>query len=235
MQTDFPEYWVIIPAAGVGSRFGKTFPKQYLKIGEKTVIEHTISLFLSLDWITKIVIVLSPDDTFFSQLPLYGHSKLVCVPGAEERMDSVLNALNHLETIVKKQDWILVHDAVRPCLHPKDLRSLVTDLQDDRVGGILATPVQDTLKYLDEKQNITHTVERTNLWQAQTPQMFRFELLINAYRHSKKLGLKLTDDASAVEQLAIHPKVVKSEHPNPKLTLARDLPFVRALLTSQEM
>lgn len=234
MPHETQDYWVVIPAAGMGSRFSSEIPKQYIKIHHKTVLEHTLSLFLPHNWIRKIVVTLSSDDLFFKQLPISHHPKVTCVIGGDSRQDSVSNALSYLKTVAQNEDWVLVHDAVRPCLHQKDLSSLLFHLKEENVGGILAAPVHDTIKFVVEKE-ITQTVNRENLWHALTPQMFRLGVLTEAYNQSKEFNAALTDDASAIEQIGLMPKVVRAQYPNPKLTYERDFAILSMLLTQKEI
>lgn len=225
--------WVIIPNAGNGQRFGEKLPKQYTCIQEKTVIEHTLSIFLEREDIHRIIVPLSEDDYYFEKLPLAQHPKVQTIQGGKTRAESVFNALLSLKSIAKPQEWVLVHDAVRPCLHERDLNALIEALQEDKVGGILATPVADTLK-LGENQHIQQTVSRTNLWHALTPQLFRYQPLLDALQLCKNKGLMVTDEASAIEEAGGCPKLVSASYPNPKLTFEKDLKLIALLLTLEQ-
>lgn len=212
--------WVVIPAAGIGQRYGDK-PKQYLQVINQTILEHTIEKFYAAK---KIVVALSEKDAFFSTLGCASHPKVQTVIGGATRAQSVTHALVALKDTACGEDWVIVHDAVRPCLATQDLNYLVLSLKDDPVGGILATPVKDTLKEVSD--NLFKTVSRENLWQAQTPQMFRYELLLKALAQS----LNVTDEAQAIEILGLKPQVVAAQYPNPKLTYAEDLPYIEWLL-----
>jgi 2-C-methyl-D-erythritol 4-phosphate cytidylyltransferase len=219
--------WAVIPAAGTGSRFsasnaGFSGMKQYACIGNATVLEHSVSALLRNADIEKIVIALHPEDTRARQLPLLQNEKICFVQGGAERSDSVRNALLFLCGLSQDQDWILVHDAARPCLLESDLQNLVDTLQDDPVGGILAVPVTDTLKKVDEG-NIVSTIDRSSIWQAQTPQMFRFGLLLESIQQAQQKQRKITDEAAAIEASGYTARVVSGSRSNIKITYPDDL------------
>jgi 2-C-methyl-D-erythritol 4-phosphate cytidylyltransferase len=226
-------FWVVIPAAGIGQRFGNKAPKQYLRLFDKTILEHSIELFVDLPHIKQIIIPLSEDDDYFFNLPYYQHEKIQVVKGENIRSGSVLNALLYLKEKADGQDWVLVHDAVRPCLHPHDRQTLFQSLCQDPIGGILATPVADTVKHVTQ-QEISHTVNRASLWLAQTPQMFRLQVLLEALSFCAKSQLTVTDEASAIEQFGFSPKIVEAYYPNPKLTYPRDLDMITALILAKQ-
>ncbi len=230
MKNEDAHYWVIIPGAGMGSRFAHHQPKQYVKVVEKTILEHSIDCFLSQPWVKKIIMVLAENDTVFSQLPIAQHPKIVRVPGGLQRHISVNNALTYLKNQAAPDDWVLVHDAVRPCLHAEDLLRLVQTVSHSPVGGILAMPAQDTLKLVVES-HIQHTIPRAQIWHAQTPQMFRLAPLIAAMQHCEQSGFTVTDEASAIEQSGHQPIVVEAHFPNPKLTTFKDLAYIEGLLS----
>jgi 2-C-methyl-D-erythritol 4-phosphate cytidylyltransferase len=225
-QSDF---WVVIPAAGSGQRYGNQLAKQYLVLQGKTILEHSIDLFIHKNGLHQIILPLAKDDSHFSRLPIANNRKVQVVVGGESRAESVWNGLKSLRSIAKPQDWVLVHDAVRPCLHQNDLHLLMKSVQDDQVGGILATPVADTIKSIS-CNNILHTVPRDNLCQALTPQMFRYGILFDALQYCLENKIAVTDESSSVEHSGLKPKVVFAQYPNPKLTLARDLSMVAHLL-----
>jgi 2-C-methyl-D-erythritol 4-phosphate cytidylyltransferase len=224
-------YWIIIPAAGCGTRFDQQLPKQYYLLGKKTVLEHTVDIFLSRSWVDKIIIALSPEDTYFQQLSMASHPKVKTVWGDQSRSGSVAKAITYIQKIAQPHDWVLTHDAVRPCLHLSDLEALRSHLYEDECGGLLATPVTDTLKYAQTA--VAHTVSRENLWHALTPQMFRLGVLAQAI-HQVGLSTIVTDEAQMVEQCGYHPKIVAAKHPNPKITYAGDLPYISLLLQKQQ-
>ncbi|MBI2790758.1 MAG: 2-C-methyl-D-erythritol 4-phosphate cytidylyltransferase [Gammaproteobacteria bacterium] len=222
-------FWVVIPAAGSGQRYGNQLAKQYLMLHGKTILEHSIDLFIHKKGLYKVILALAKDDPHFSNLSIANHRKVQVVVGGESRAESVLNGLKGLQSIAKPLDWVLVHDAVRPCLHQNDLHLLMQSVQDDHVGGILATPVADTIKSLSSN-SILHTVPRDNLCHALTPQMFRYGILFDALQHCLENKIAVTDESSSVEHIGLKPKVVFAQYPNPKLTLARDLSMIAHLL-----
>ncbi|MDO4997284.1 MAG: 2-C-methyl-D-erythritol 4-phosphate cytidylyltransferase [Neisseria sp.] len=223
----------LIPAAGVGSRFGSNMPKQYIEIAGQTVLSHTVNIFLNNAEIDLIAIVVSPEDnqvqTALSK-PL--HPKVVILPcGGETRAESVRNGVDALlnQQLAAETDWILVHDAARCCLPPAVLQRLLnesTQNETEQTGAILAIPVADTLKRATG-EHIAQTVSRQDLWQAQTPQMFAAHLLQTALNGDLN---DITDEASAVEKLGIAPKLVLGDVRNIKLTQAQDADLVRLLL-----
>ncbi len=226
--------WVIIPAAGSGQRFGESVAKQYIMLGDKTILEHSMSPFLRNNAVTHIMVALSEEDSTFKQLPVAKHSKVQTVIGGQSRSESVFNALTALKHKANPQDWILVHDGARPCLHDEDLNALITTLMDEKVGGILAMPVADTLKFAQNNM-IEKTVSRAHLWHALTPQMFRYQVLLNALSDCLDNQIEITDEASAIEQAGYHPKMVKAQYPNPKLTHPSDRQLIALLLQQYQL
>ncbi len=222
-------FWIILPAAGLGQRFNQTLPKQYTRIFNKTVLEHTIDLFLPQSWVEGIVVALSEEDQQFVTLPYDSTPKIKTVQGGASRAQSVENALHYLKSKAKGSDWVLVHDAVRPCLHEADLHHLLETLMTDEVGGILCSAVQDSLKWV-ENHTIKQTLSREQCWRALTPQMFRLDILLQALIHCRQQGIQVTDESQALEELGYHPKIVPAAYPNPKLTLASDKAYIELLL-----
>ena len=223
----------LIPAAGVGERFGAGKPKQYVEIAGKTVLQHTLEIFLHHAEIDGVVVVLSPHDAFF---PTLLHDKLTVLRcGGATRAESVRNGLQALleQGLADEADVILVHDAARCCLPPAALSRLLHEAGERAEGGILAIPVADTLKRAASTGQIEATVARAGLWQAQTPQLFRAGLLQQALSVSD-LSV-VTDEASAVEQLGIQPWLVLGDIRNLKLTLPQDEELVRLLLEKESV
>lgn len=167
-------------------------------------------------------------------LPRSLRERITTVPGGTERMHSVLNALRALEGRAIEQDWVLVHDAVRPCVRRADLEHLMTVLANEPAGGLLGIPVRDTLKRADATGQVLATLERTNLWQAATPQMFRYGPLLEALTAAVRAGLVLTDEAAAVERLGMPVKLVQGQSDNIKVTWPEDLQLADALLRARE-
>ena len=176
-----PRCWAVIPAAGSGRRMGTEAPKQYLKLAGATVLEHSLKPFLDHPRIEGVVVVLAADDSSWETLACAGHSAIVRARGGKKRADSVLNGLEALSSRAHAADWVLVHDAARPCLAREDLDRLIGGLYDDSVGGLLAVPLGDTLKRSDAAAEVVvGTLARDGLWRAQTPQMFRYGILRRA-------------------------------------------------------
>jgi 2-C-methyl-D-erythritol 4-phosphate cytidylyltransferase len=225
-----PRFHVIIPAAGSGSRMGADAPKQYLRLNGKSLIQHVIKVFDQATKINSIHIVLSEGDTHWrsTYLNLSGKAQ-VHHCGGETRAMSVLNGLHAIASQVDEDDWILVHDAARPGLSNVLLSQLINSLENDAVGGLLALPLADTLKRADSEQCITATMPRTDLWQAQTPQMFRYGTLKTALTDFKGAA---TDEAEAIEAMGLKPKLVNGELRNLKVTYPQDLAVLSALLNS---
>jgi 2-C-methyl-D-erythritol 4-phosphate cytidylyltransferase len=215
-----PRYFALIPAAGVGSRMGAGSPKQYLKIGGKPMLRHTLDAFLSSDLIAHTFVVVSLEDPYIESVaPNHGVTILRC--GGASRMESVRNGLAALASILSDQDWVLVHDAARPGLTAELIAKLVTGTGDHPAGGLLALPVVDTVKRCIEGE-ACGTVPRNNLWLAQTPQMFPYKLLRQALAADTDPAT-ITDDASAVEALGLTPKLVEGHPRNLKVTMPDDI------------
>ena len=226
-------FYALIPAAGNGSRMGLKIPKQYQMLGGKPLIHYAVDVLCAHPQLEQVFVVLAPEDIYFKQYdwsvckgrlePLY------C--GGATRAASVLNGLVAIAGAVEPDDWVLVHDAARPCLTGPLVDRLLTGIADDEVGGLLALPVADTLKRADPSQRAIGTVARDELWQAQTPQMFRFGVLLEALRRAK-VG-SVTDEASAVEQLGLKPRLVMGSPSNLKVTWPDDVAFAINFLTTQ--
>lgn len=216
-------YWLVLAAAGSGRRLGAERPKQYLHLAGRSILEHSLDRLLILPAIQGGVVVLAPGDFHFAALNYETDKPLWLATGGAERCQSVLNGLRALEGRATKDDWILVHDAARPCVRRDDLERLVSELADDPVGGLLAVPVRDTLKRADAVDRILATEPREGLWQAQTPQMFRYGVLRRALQASLEAGRLVTDEAAAVEALGLKPRLIAGHYDNLKITTAEDL------------
>lgn len=215
--------WVIIPAAGVGKRMGSDTPKQYLSLNGKSIIEHTLNLFGDHKSISEIIVAISEGDEYWPSLNIDLSKPLHVAKGGTERCDSVLNGLKFLENKAADNDWVLVHDAARPCLRHEDLSLLLDTLDEHEVGGILAVPVKDTMKRSTDKNIIKETVVRENLWHALTPQMFRYGLLKSSLKSALDDNNVITDEASAIELAGYQPVLVEGHADNLKVTRAEDL------------
>ena len=225
-------FYALIPAAGAGSRFRGEMPKQYLPLAGRPMLWHAVKS-LSEAPVENVFVVLAPHDKLFAQLDWSAFAgklePLYC--GGETRRDTVYNGMVAATAAVDADDWVLVHDAARPCLPKQDLANLIRETGDDRIGGILALPVAETVKKAakDEAgvQRVSATEDRSQLWLAQTPQMFRFGLLMEAL---KKAKATVTDEASAVEQMGLRPRLVTGSRENIKITFPEDLKIAEAIL-----
>jgi 2-C-methyl-D-erythritol 4-phosphate cytidylyltransferase len=226
-MTQAPRYFALIPAAGVGARMGASSPKQYLKIGGKPMLRHTLDAFLSSELIAHTFVVVSPDDPFIDTVaPQHGVTILRC--GGASRMESVRNGLAVLANTLSGSDWVLVHDAARPGLTAELIEKLITATGDHPAGGLLALPVVDTVKRCIDGE-ACGTVPRNGLWLAQTPQMFHYQLLREALSAVKDPAA-ITDDASAVEALGLSPRLVEGHPRNLKVTLPDDIRIAEMFL-----
>jgi 2-C-methyl-D-erythritol 4-phosphate cytidylyltransferase len=223
------EFHALVPAAGFGARMGHELPKQYLPLAGQPMIAHALKTLCSSPEISTVFVVLAPDDKLFHTYDWsrFGDKLQPLFCGGERRSDTVLNGL--IASEMEPDDWVLVHDAARPCLTQAQLAALIAELRDDAVGGILAVPVADTLKRADDMGRIARTEDRAGLWQAQTPQMFRAGLLTQALQTSPQV----TDEATAIEALGLHPKLVPGEPANFKVTYPQDMLLAELLLTQQ--
>jgi 2-C-methyl-D-erythritol 4-phosphate cytidylyltransferase len=218
----------LIPAAGSGSRFGAAAPKQYLSLAGRPMLHHAVAALLADPRVGLVFVVLAPGDGGFRERDwsAFGERIAPLYCGGASRRDSVLNGLIAAASAVDPNDWILVHDAARPCLGKAELARLIDAAARDEVGGILAVPVADTLKRADEDRRILATELRDGLWQAQTPQMFRHGLLLRALRGAPLV----TDEAAAVEGLGYKPLLVEGSARNLKITFASDLAIAERFL-----
>ena len=227
-----PNNFALIPAAGYGARMGNQLPKQYLTLAGQPMIYHAIRTFCESSQIKRVFIVLSPQDPEWKKYDWSTFSDKLSVfhCGGETRAESVLNGLNAAagRFAIESSDWILVHDAARPLLTQSQLGQLIDELADDAVGGLLAVPVADTLKRSGPNARVLQTEPRENLWQAQTPQMFRYEMLLQALNNVAELSI--TDDASAIEAMGYHPKLVHNKSDNFKITYPQDLALAELIM-----
>lgn len=222
-----PPFWAVIPAAGIGSRMAADRPKQYLQLAGKSILEHTLGCFLDHPCLRGVVVSLAADDPYWPQLPCAGDPRILRVDGGRERADSVLNGLLGLcELGAGEQDWVLVHDAARPNLQRADLDRLLSELADDPVGGLLAVPVRDTLKRIGPDGRVQETVDRSVIWQAYTPQMFRLQALCDALNDALAAGVAITDEASALEWAGQAPRLIEGRADNLKITRPEDLDWL---------
>lgn len=246
--------WLVLPAAGIGSRMKADRPKQYLEMtvngSKKTVIEYTLDTVLAYSGIYKVVVVVTQGDPYWQEISqARGYDKdprILVVEGGSERCYSVLNALTAISAIeqqAKEQSnkekelaWVAVHDVARPCLSYADLDKLFSAVEDYPDGGILAAPVRDTMKRgLAPNTNgsrIDHTVEREQLWHALTPQMFPLKSLLNNLQSALAEGFEVTDEASAMEHAGAQPVLVNGRSDNLKITRPEDLKLAEFYLNN---
>ena len=222
-----PKLLGVIPAAGSGQRFSKTELKQYLNIAGQTVLEHSVNALYQLP-LENCVIAISANDTYASQIQ-YAHPVQFCI-GGKERMDSVFAALQHLHGFADKNDYVLVHDAARPCLHQSQIEAIASFCETGQDAAIIAVPVRDTLKKSKENQEIETTIDRSALWQAQTPQIIKYGVLYQALQHAIQNHFLVTDEASALEHLDIPVKLLEGRSDNIKITYPDDLDFATLIL-----
>ncbi|MGE8498455.1 MAG: 2-C-methyl-D-erythritol 4-phosphate cytidylyltransferase [Pseudomonas sp.] len=225
-----PPFWALIPAAGIGSRMRADRPKQYLELGGKSILEHTLGCFLDHPQLRGIVVSLAVDDPFWPSLACANDPRISRADGGRERADSVLNGLLRLTELgAGEQDWVLVHDAARPNLAQSDLDLLLAELVDDPVGGLLAVPARDTLKRAGADGRVRETVDRSVIWQAYTPQMFRLGMLHRALAEALVSDVVITDEASAVEWAGQSPRLIEGRADNLKVTRPEDLHYLERL------
>lgn len=225
--------WVVVPAAGVGKRMGSSVPKQYLELQGRTVIDHTIERLLLHPAVDGLYVAISEEDAYWQDTAFAGHPDLVTLAGGSERCYSVFNALSMLKSRASDDDWVLVHDAARPCVRRADIDHLVDMLNGHKVGGLLGMPVRDTMKRTDSADRVVETVERNHLWHAFTPQMFRLGVLYDAMKAALDAGFLVTDEASAIEWAGHRPIMVESHADNLKITRPEDLPLAAYYLERQ--
>ena len=224
--------WAVVPAAGRGTRFGGDMPKQYLSIAGRPMIEHSLRALLGHPDVDGVMVALAPDDPWWGGWRYLENKPIYTCIGGAERADSVLAALQALPATVSEDQWILVHDAARPCLRGVDLTRLLAIGQADPVGAILAAPVRDTLKRAEEgeDQRIACTEPRERLWRALTPQLFRRGGLIRALQAAMRGGRPVTDEAMAMEAIGLKPRLVEGADDNIKVTTPADVALAESIL-----
>ncbi len=228
MSHRLPTFWAVIPAAGVGARMAADRPKQYLQLGGRTILEHSLGCFLNHPNLKGLVVSLAADDPYWPSLACATDPRIQRADGGSERSGSVLNALLQLNALgASDDDWVLVHDAARPNLSRDDLDKLLAELADDPVGGLLAVPARDTLKRVDKQGRVVETVDRSLIWQAYTPQMFRLGALHRALADSLVADAVITDEASAMEWSGQAPRLIEGRSDNIKVTRPEDLEWLR--------
>jgi 2-C-methyl-D-erythritol 4-phosphate cytidylyltransferase len=224
-------YFLIVPASGVGTRMGSSTPKQYLRLENGlTIIDQCLKTLLEIKLISGFVVALSSTDSFFQSSHFYNHSKILAIAeGGKERFNSVLSALNSLNKTAQPNDWVLVHDSVRPCIIKSDIEKLIREVSNDSIGGILATSAIDTVKEKNASGSIK-TIDRKKLYMAQTPQMFRFGILKEAIESAIRMGGRITDESEAIEKLGHSVKIIGGSSSNIKITTKDDIDLANYFL-----
>jgi len=230
------QFIVVVPAAGIGKRMLASCPKQYLTIDNQTILSHTINRLLSHKNIAKVVLAISDVDAYFAQTTLVDNPNIIRVSGGKERVDSVLNGLQ----VINDKEWVLVHDAARPCVTHDDIDKLIKQCLASNSGGILAAPVVDTMKLAinnnaNEATQVSKTIDRSSLWHAFTPQMFKTKELKQAIEEAQKKGLLITDESSAIESVGLPCLLVSGRRDNIKITRPEDLVLADFYLKQQQI
>lgn len=215
-------FWCVVPAAGHGARFGSEVPKQYISFAGKPLLMHTLERLTAQPEIIGLVVVIAPDDTYWPGYTELANKPILVAMGADKRADSVLAGLDALPFEVAVDDFVLVHDAARPCVRAADVTRLIEEVCCDS-GGLLATPLRDTLKCADINQCVISTESREMRWRALTPQLFRRGELTEALVHAKNANIQITDEAMALEQIGKRPRLVEGSEDNIKITTRADL------------
>lgn len=234
MNPHSSRYWAVVPAAGIGTRLGADRPKQYLPLGGKPILAHTIDRLRQHPRLSGVVVVVSAEDQFWPRLSLApAKSRLMVTLGGAQRCQSVLNGLLFLQACADAEDWVLVHDAARPLLRRGDVDALIDQLASHPSGGLLGIPVSDTIKRAAVGSDVQETVDRSQLWRAFTPQMFRLGMLTTALQRSLAAGEFVTDEAQAMERAGHRPKMVEGHGDNIKITRPEDLALAAYYLDQQ--
>ena len=233
-ESSAPRLWALIPCAGTGTRAGTALPKQYQRVAGQQMVMHTLAAFAATPGIDNIVVVVAPGDGFFDDLSAtlaaFNATVRVAYCGGNTRAESVFNGLNYVLTLAgRPEDWVLVHDAARCLITPAQITSLIDACQGDEVGGLLAHRLADTLKS-EVSARVAGTVDRSDKWLAQTPQMFRIGALQAALG---EVGMAVTDESSAMEVMGLKPKLVPGSAQNFKVTYPEDFALAEAVILSR--
>lgn len=232
MSDSIGHFTVVVPAAGVGKRMLSACPKQYLTIENISILEHTVQRLLNHPAIAHVIIALGESDEYFSHTALSSNPNVTQVVGGKERVDSVLAGLKQVNAM--KEPWVLVHDAARPCVRHSDLTQLITYCLENNHGGLLASPVRDTMKQANNKQRVASTLDRSQMWHALTPQMYKTAELTSAINSALANGIDITDESSAMEALSYDSGLVKGSSDNIKITQPEDLLLAEFILNQQK-
>ena len=234
-MTEKENCWAVIPAAGSGQRMGSDIPKQYMKLDGMTILEHSMHNLINDSRILGLYLVVDFDKDFHSELPKLRNSKIKLVHGGAERSDSVLAGLTALMNDAEERDWVLVHDAARPCVKAEEIHSLIEVVTRSGIGGILAQPIVDTVKRVDKEGLVQGTMQRETLWRALTPQMFSLGLLLESVLAAKEADVSITDEAAAMEYMGHNVQLIPGLSTNIKITFPSDIAFARYFLNSTQV
>ena len=223
--------WVVVPAAGIGARMQADRPKQYLPLAGMTVLEYTLKKLLAHQGVKGLIVSVAEHDPYWSALDISNHPRVIAVPGGQERCHSVCNGLQELIKHLAPSDWVMVHDVARPCLTHQELDALFAAAALNQADGfVLGMPVRDTMKLTNSDGVVEGTPDRSRLWHAFTPQMFRVEALLSAIESCLATGYLVTDEASAMEQCGHTVQMVAGSANNIKITRPEDLPLAEFIL-----
>lgn len=226
--------WAIVPAAGIGSRMMISTPKQYLNINGRAVLAHTLDRLGSVAAIRQIVVALHPEDRLWPNLDIQEGPRLRHCHGGANRCESVLNALQALTDEAAADDLVLIHDAVRPCVSVSDIEHVIGAALEHPAGALLAIPASSTLKKADQHGNVLTTIDRSDIWKAATPQVFRYDLLRRALADALAAGSNVTDESSALEMAGHAPRLVQGSADNIKITYPENLRMAEMILARQD-
>lgn len=226
-------YWLVVPAAGIGQRMASDTPKQYLPLAGRCVLAQSLQTFAAWGKLRGACIALHPDDRHYDDIATQIPIECGRVAGGERRIDSVCSGMLALRDDAADDDWVLVHDAVRPCLSLTDLQGLVDTLADDPIGGLLAARSNDTLKRDDGHGRVERTENRDTIWCAQTPQMFRYGPLLSALTQAIENQVSYGDESAAMEAAGHRPRLIESQDINIKITRPSDLLFAKRVLDAR--
>jgi len=226
--------WAVVPAAGIGSRMMTSTPKQYLPINGRAVLAHTLERLGRVTAIRQIVVALHPQDRLWQRLGIEEGVRLRHCDGGANRCESVLSALAALQDEAADDDLVLVHDAVRPCVSVSDIEHVIATAAEHPAGALLAIPASSTLKKADQHGNVITTLDRSDIWKAATPQVFRYDLLHSALTGAIAAGFTVTDESSALEMAGYAPRLVRGSADNIKITFPEHLHMAEMILARQE-
>lgn len=236
MSVEKESLWCVIPASGVGERMGSERPKQYMELKGKKILEWTLQVFIGLPEVRSIIVGIAESDTWWPTIPFSTHENIHTSVGGAERIQTVVNGLKQLRQLCKAQDcdWVLVHDAVRPCVLREDVITLVQTCRQTDRGGLLGCEIVDTVKRANEQGRVVKTEVRNGLWRAMTPQMFRLGDLESALLSAMNDGHYSTDESAAMELAGYQPQIVPGDPSNIKITRLSDIKLAETILGLQQ-